>query len=78
MSIGSQTDRTNGGESSKGLGLSIVKRLAEAMAGTAHCQSRLGEGSTFSLRLPVAKITAANSALRIHDEVPNMNALSLR
>lgn len=41
-----------GGESSTGLGLSIVKKLAEAMAGTVFCRSVLGEGATFVLRLP--------------------------
>ena len=41
-----------GGESSTGLGLSIVKKLAEAMAGTVICHSVLGEGATFTLRLP--------------------------
>ena len=41
-----------GGESSTGLGLSIVKKLAEAMSGTVFCQSVLGDGATFILRLP--------------------------
>jgi signal transduction histidine kinase len=45
--------RPTGGESSNGLGLSIVKRLAEAMSGTVECQSTLGEGSVFIVRLPV-------------------------
>jgi two-component system sensor histidine kinase BaeS len=36
-----------------GLGLSIVRKLAEAHGGTASVTSTLGEGSTFTLRLPV-------------------------
>ena len=46
--------RPTGGESSSGLGLSIVKRLAETMGGRLDCRSRLGEGATFSLTLPTA------------------------
>lgn len=42
-----------GGESSAGLGLWIVKHLAEAMGGKAHCRSVVGAGSTFSVRLPL-------------------------
>jgi signal transduction histidine kinase len=46
------TARPTGGESSTGLGLSIVKRLAEAMSGSVDCESTLGQGATFTLRLP--------------------------
>jgi signal transduction histidine kinase len=46
--------RPTGGESSNGLGLSIVKRLAEAMHGSVRCESKPGEGATFTLQLPVA------------------------
>ena len=44
--------KPTGGESSTGLGLSIVKKLAEAMCGSVACQSVLGEGATFILSLP--------------------------
>jgi signal transduction histidine kinase len=36
-----------------GLGLALVKELTEAMGGTVGVKSSLGEGSTFSIRLPV-------------------------
>jgi signal transduction histidine kinase len=45
--------RPTGGESSNGLGLSIVKHLVEAMAGTIQCQAVLGLGATFTLKLPL-------------------------
>ena len=41
------------GESSTGLGLSIVKMLMEAMGGTVSVCSTVGEGSIFSLQLPL-------------------------
>ena len=41
--------RANGGT---GLGLSIVKHVASAHGGTVTLWSRLGQGSTFTLRLP--------------------------
>ena len=46
------TARPTGGESSTGLGLSIVKKLAEAMSGSVVCSSVLGQGATFTVRLP--------------------------
>lgn len=46
--------RPTAGESSTGLGLSIVKRLAEAMSGTVECRSQFGSGSIFSVHLPAA------------------------
>jgi signal transduction histidine kinase len=44
--------RPTGGESSTGLGLSIVKRLVEAMNGQVWCESQLGHGATFIVELP--------------------------
>jgi signal transduction histidine kinase len=49
--------RPTGGESSTGLGLSIVKTIVELHKGTVGCESRAGEGAYFWARLPL------NSAL---------------
>jgi signal transduction histidine kinase len=44
------TTRSSGGT---GLGLSVTRRLARLLGGDVHVHSRLGEGSTFTVRLPV-------------------------
>ncbi len=36
-----------------GIGLYLCKKIAEAHSGSIHCTSRLGEGTTFDVRLPV-------------------------
>ena len=41
-----------GGEHSTGLGLSIVKKMVEAMHGRVWCESELGKGATFIVELP--------------------------
>jgi len=38
-----------------GLGLSIVKRIVEAYGGSASVESKLGQGSTFVIRLPLGE-----------------------
>ena len=45
------SSRSTGGS---GLGLSIVKRLVEAMAGEVSCVSDLGRGAKFVVDLPRA------------------------
>jgi signal transduction histidine kinase len=39
-----------------GLGLALVKRLAELQDGSVAVQSELGAGSTFSIFLPLARL----------------------
>ncbi|MBB5036817.1 hybrid sensor histidine kinase/response regulator [Prosthecobacter dejongeii] len=46
------TARPTAGEPSTGLGLSIVKKLIEAMHGHLLLESTLGEGAAFTVRLP--------------------------
>ncbi len=44
--------KPTGGEHSTGLGLSIVKRLVEAMNGKVWCESELGMGAKFVVTIP--------------------------
>ena len=48
------TSRTPGSPTGSGLGLSIAKAIAEKHRGSMGCTSILGQGSTFTLTLPVA------------------------
>ena len=43
--------------SGAGLGLSIVKQIAEAHGGSVSVDSRLGRGTTFSVHIPVVSVT---------------------
>lgn len=48
--------RPTAGESSTGLGLSIVKSMVEAMNGKIWCESECGQGATFIVELPIAEM----------------------
>jgi signal transduction histidine kinase len=52
------TPRPTGGESSTGLGLSIVKQLVNSIGGDVECVSKIDQGSVFTIRLPLQQ--AAN------------------
>lgn len=53
--------KPTGQESSTGLGLSIVKRLVEAMNGQVWCESEHGKGATFIVELPEALVSEQES-----------------
>ena len=45
-----------GGEHSTGLGLSIAKKLAQAMNGDIWCESEYGKGAKFIVKLPAMSV----------------------
>jgi len=55
------TPRPTAGEASTGLGLWIVKELAQSMGGSIRCESTLGEGSTFTVEFRCAEVTAGTA-----------------
>src|SRR5439155_27197889 len=63
-----------------GLGLSLVRAIAEAHGGSVRVQSTLGRGSSFELRLPLAPARLgedrAGAALRPTDTVPGQIPVS--
>ncbi|MEM9533096.1 MAG: ATP-binding protein [Pseudomonadota bacterium] len=73
--------RSAAGRPGAGLGLSISRRIAEALGGTLKVESEPGAGSTFCLRIPVG-MEAAPEQLKQHalrvlvvDDDPNIRAV---
>jgi signal transduction histidine kinase len=62
-----------------GLGLALAKNFAEAMGGWLTVASKMGEGSAFTIHLPVAATEPASqsaraSAANIADNIDNLNS----
>jgi signal transduction histidine kinase len=47
--------RPTAGESSVGLGLSIARKMTEAMHGRIWCESQVGKGSRFIVEMPTVE-----------------------
>lgn len=54
IKYGVSASKPTAGESSTGLGLSIVKRILDEIGGDIHCESELGKGTEFTIRLEKA------------------------
>jgi signal transduction histidine kinase/ligand-binding sensor domain-containing protein/CHAT domain-containing protein len=64
------TAEPTGGEHSTGLGLSIVKKLVEAMNGKIWCESELGNGACFILELPTSSPGTSEPILNANNHLP--------
>ncbi|WP_171212509.1 hybrid sensor histidine kinase/response regulator [Ruegeria sp. HKCCA5426] len=68
----SSTTRNYGGT---GLGLSITKAFCEQLGGHIHCDSTLGSGSTFTIRLPsICRDPAADAVLQSDHPENDLNS----
>ena len=62
--FGHSSDDTFGKSVGTGLGLSITRELVKALGGTIDVQSKIGYGSTFSVKLPLEMPSVSNEGAR--------------
>ena len=55
--------------SGRGVGMDIVKSRIENLSGTVDVRSTLGQGTTFTIRLPLTLAIMSSLLVQIHDEV---------
>jgi two-component system, chemotaxis family, sensor kinase CheA len=59
--------------SGRGVGMDIVKSRIENLSGTVDVRSTLGEGTTFTIRLPLTLAILSSLLVKIHDEIYAMS-----
>jgi signal transduction histidine kinase/ligand-binding sensor protein len=75
----SQEGRSDNNENrGSGLGLAIVKRLVELMGGEISAVSKLKEGTTFILKIPLDAITSQEEAKYVSKEKAALKPVSLK
>ena len=62
-----QTDSRVNSVQGTGLGLAITRQMVSLMNGTIDCQSRLGEGTTFTVRLDIPLADRPDAELNLDD-----------
>jgi two-component system chemotaxis sensor kinase CheA len=55
--------------SGRGVGMDIVKSRIENLSGAVDVRSALGQGTTFTIRLPLTLAIMSSLLIRIHDEI---------
>ena len=61
-----------------GVGLAVSRQLAQLLGGRVEARSRLGEGSVFTVELPLARLVGALNTETRGDDAPGLPADSLR
>lgn len=63
--------------SGRGVGMDIVRRNIRALSGTIEVQSKKGQGSTFSIRLPLTLAILDGQLVRVGQEIYILSLLSI-
>jgi len=63
--------------SGRGVGMDVVRRNIRALGGTIHVESKQGQGSTFSIRLPLTLAILDGQLVRVGQEIYILSLLSI-
>jgi len=63
--------------SGRGVGMDVVRRNIRTLGGTIHVESKQGQGSTFSIRLPLTLAILDGQLVRVGQEIYILSLLSI-